>query len=123
MKKLIFILFLIPVCSFSQSVVGTWAKNKQAPDAIVLRADSTLDMVDRETGKSNLRNISIKYSLTETSGEKYMEYLIYNKENKLTGTKKFRYKLNGNRLYMPRTTQMNGVEQTEEFKDIYTRIK
>lgn len=124
MKKLLFVCLFFPLLTFSQNIVGTWVKSKKAKDALVFNADSSVKTIDLATGESQLKNITARYSLSQAGSDKFIEQRAYNQEGKLINTIKYKYKITGDTLYLPRfVRQSGGTEAVEDFKVKYTRVK
>lgn len=123
MKKLVVTLLLLPTLSFSQEIIGKWAKNTKSGTALEFKADGTFNMFRVDNPEQTLlRNFTATYTVFTTNNEDYIEQNFYIKD-KLVKQDKLKYKLENGILYLPRTVITNGVEAVEEYADAYIKIE
>ena len=122
MKKFFILTLLLPFLSFSQDIIGTWAKSKETDVAIQFQENGNLELVDLEHPENKvLKNITLKYKTFVENNISYLEVEMFN-QNKLLETKKVKYLFKNGKLYLPSFIEENNVATTIDYKDEYVKI-
>lgn len=114
----------MPLYCFSQeSITGIWSKSPQSRQALQFDQDGNFKLVNlQDRNETVLKQIIVKYKLVSENGVSSIEYTIY-KNDKIVKTESVKYKLQNGNLYLPSETEINGIVKTEEYADIYYKVK
>lgn len=124
MKLIYLIVFILQTgCVFSQDITGVWIKGQNDTAALEFLADGTFKLTNpSDRSEVILKRVNITYKLTSDKGENYIEYMYY-VDGKLVKEEKTKYRFKDDKLYLPRTIEINGITTIEEYADVYTKLE
>ncbi len=121
MKYTLLLFIMMPLYCFSQeTIIGKWAKGTTA---LQFTSEGTVNIIyltDPDTPVS--KNLTLKYRLLNEDEITILE-LSYYRGEKLLKTEKNKYKIKNNKLYLPLTTETNGVETVIDYAAEYDKIE
>lgn len=101
MKKIFFILLLLPLLSLSQNLVGVWFKTNESEIGIRFFENGSIELIDLNQPENKvLRNINVTYKKVKDNNNTYLIIQMF-KNGKAFETKKIKYIYKNRKLYMP----------------------
>ena len=130
----LFFLLILPLCCFSQEMVGVWKKADKADTAIEFKSDGTYNVLDLKNPEKKvsqditvsnrtIKDVTVKYRTKQISSIRFIEF-EYKAEGYPTFLESVRYKIEKGSLYLTKEkyVKVKGVSTREDYQEVYTRV-
>lgn len=125
MRKILFIVLLVILqgCKskdVAKELIGTWYEEAQSESGIVFTENGEMLIVKMDNPTESISKMKIKYTVEKEDKETFIRYTFYQNGN-LLGSDRDKFKIEDNKLLLPKTVEGNGQMNRLDYQDVYIR--